>query len=65
MVAAQPFSSVMLVIGPNLGRTFFSLLKPLILAASTKFVTKVGKGMCLFLVVDFQNSLITHHITKA
>ena len=50
MEEARLFAFVMLVMGPNLGRTLFSLLIPLIPAASTKFVTKVGKGMCLFSV---------------
>ena len=54
MEAARLFSSVMLVIGPSLGRTLFSLLEPLISTASTKFVTKVGKGMCLFSVGDLK-----------
>ena len=65
MEAARLFAYVMLVMGPDLGRTLFSLLRPLIPAASTKFVTKVGKGMCLFSVVDLKKSLITHHITIA
>ena len=47
MEAARLFAYVLLVIGPNLGRTLFSLLEPLIQTASTKFVTKVVKGMCL------------------
>ena len=38
------------VMGPSLGRTLFSLPEPLIPIASTKFVTTVGKGMCLFSV---------------
>ena len=65
MQAAQLFASIFLVIGPSLGKTFFSLLEPLIPAASTKFVTKVGKGICLFSVGDLKKSLITHYITIA
>ena len=48
MEVTQLFASILFVIGPSLGRTLFSLPEPLILAASTKFVARVGKGMCLF-----------------
>ena len=65
MEAAQLFAYILFVMGPSLGQALFSLLKPLIPTASTKFVTKVGKGMCLFSVGDLRKSLITHHITKA
>ena len=40
MEAAWLFSYVLLVMGPNLGRTLFSLLEPLILAASIVEYTK-------------------------
>ena len=56
MEAARLFAYVLLVKGPSLGRTLFSLLEPLILAASTKFVTKVGKGMSLFSVRDLKKN---------
>ena len=65
MEAAQLFASVLLMMGPSPGRTLFSLLEPIILATSTKFVTKVGKGMCLFSVGDLKKSLIIHQRTKA
>ena len=65
MEAARLFASVLFVMGPSLWRTLFSLLEPLIQEDSTKFVTKVGKGMCLFSVGDLRKSLIIHHITKA
>ena len=64
MEAARIFASVLFVMGPSLGRTLFSLPEPLIPTVYTKFVTKVGKGMCLFLVGDLGKSLIIHHITK-
>ena len=65
MEAARLFAYVLFVMGPSLGQTLFSLLEPLIPAASTKFVTRVGKGMYLFLVGDLRKSLIIHYITKA
>ena len=65
MEAARLFSSILFVMGPSLGRTLFSLSEPLIPTASTKFVTRVGKGMCLFSVGDLRKSLIIHYITKA
>ena len=65
MEAAQLFAYVLLMMGPIQGRTLFSLLEPLILVASTKFVTKVWKGMCLFSVGDLKKSQIIHHITRA
>ena len=65
MEAARLFSYVLLVMGPNIRHTLFSLLEPLIPTASTKFVTRVGKGMFLFSVEDLRKSLIIHYITKA
>ena len=59
------FASILLVMGPSLGRTLFSLLEPLISIASTEFVTKVGKGMCLFSIGDLKKQLIIHYITRA
>ena len=63
--AALLMASVWLVMGPSLGRILFSLTTPLILAASTRFVTRDGNGMCLLSVGDYRKSLITHHTTKA
>ena len=52
------FSYVWFVMGPSIGRTLFSLLEPLIPAASTRFVTRGGNGMCLFSVGDLRKPLI-------
>ena len=65
MEVARILASGLFVMGPSLGRTLFTLSEPLIPAASTRFVTKVRKGMCLFSVGDLRKSLIIHHITKA
>ena len=56
MEAARRFAYVLFVMGPSLGQTLFSLSDPFISTASTKFVTRVGKGMCLFSVGDLRKS---------
>ena len=63
--AARLLASVLFVIGPNLGSTFFSLAAPLIPVASTRLVTRDGNGICLLSCENFRKSLITHHMTKA
>ena len=57
MEAARLFSYVWFVMGPNLGITLFSLLNPLIPATSTRFVTKVENGICLFSIGDLIQKL--------
>ena len=46
--AARLLAFVWLVMGPSFGRILFSLTTPLIPAASIRFVTIDGKGICLF-----------------
>ena len=63
--AAWLLASVLFVIGPNLGSTLFSLVAPLIPAASTRLVTSDRNGICLLSYENYRKSLITHHMTKA
>ena len=65
MDAARLLAFIWLVMGPIFGRILFSPTTPLIPAASTRFITRDGNGICLFSVGDCRKSLITHHTTKA
>ena len=46
--AARLLASIWLVMGPIFGRILFSLTTALIPAASTRFVTRDGNGICPF-----------------